>query len=616
MFQSISNKVDFVQLEEEILSFWKEKDIFHKSLDQTKDKKKYVFYDGPPFATGLPHYGHLLASTIKDIIPRYQTMKGHYVLRKWGWDCHGLPVEMEIQNKLNLKSNAEVEDFGVDKFNEECRSIVLRYTEEWKKTINRLGRWVDFENGYKTMDKKFMESIWWVFKKLYDSGLIYQGFKVMPYSWKAGTTLSNFEANLNYKDVQDPAITVKIPSATEENTYFLIWTTTPWTLISNLALCVNENIEYVKYRPQNEDEWIITSKNYYVNSRANYQQFYEEFLLLFLYKFEKIKTTNKNHLFYGIKLHQFLDNVISNQYNKTSLLKQGYLEIEENILKITSEGRQYIRDKELNNNWGKELLKKYSEDLIYWHVLGTTNNHPLQNRNSFTKNLEKNSIEKIDNFTEEKIKDFFVDRIQSIKELKNNHDLLKEIKEVVGFLEPIQFFKGSDLVRQSYKPLFPYAKNSNLNTDNCYRVLADDYVSDSDGTGIVHLAPAYGEDDQRVCLDNGIKQVFDPVDADGNFIEEIDFIAKENIKIADKKIIKYLKERDLIFEQDTIQHSYPFCWRTDSPLIYKAMATWFVDVQKIKDKLVANNQKINWQPEHIKNRTFWQVVRRRQRLGY
>ena len=610
MFEPISNKVNFVELEKEILSFWQDKQIFAKSLEKTKNKKKYVFYDGPPFATGLPHYGHLLASTIKDIIPRYQTMQGRYVPRKWGWDCHGLPVEMEIQNKLNLKSNAEVEAFGVDRFNEECRSIVLRYTEEWKKTIQRLGRWVDFDNGYKTMDKKYMESIWWVFKKLYDKGLIYRGFKVMPYSWQAGTTLSNFEANLNYKDVQDPAVTVKIPSATEENTYFLIWTTTPWTLISNLALCVNNDIEYIKYPIQ--DEYYITSKNYYLEleHRSDYQAFYAEFLLLFLYKFEEIGTTDTNKLLYGYKLHQYIDNIVSNRKRSTSFIKQGYLEYSENgngsRLKITEKGKEYLEEylKKKNKPWENLLLEKYSFDLRYWYIYSTINTKDsLQNENSFIEKLNENNINNIDDFELSNIKSFFLTLVKNIYP-EANESVKDEINNADLSLPTIQFIKGSDLAGRMYSPLFPYAQNSKVDTTRCYRILADDYVSETDGTGIVHLAPAYGEDDQRICLANGIKEVFDPVDADGNFVKEIDFIAGENIKAADKKIIAELKDKKLLLKQDTIQHSYPFCWRTESPLIYKAMATWFVDVQKIKDQLVANNQKINWQPEHLKNGRF------------
>lgn len=441
MYQQVSNKVSFPKQEEEILQFWEDQKIFEKSLKQRESAEQYVFYDGPPFATGLPHYGHLLAGTIKDIIPRYQCMRGYYVHRRFGWDCHGLPVEMEMQNELDLKSSTDIENYGIGEFNEACRSIVLRYTGEWEKTVKRMGRWVEFQGGYKTMDTPFMESVWWVFKSLYDKGLIYEGFKVLPYSWKAGTTLSNFEANLNYKDVQDPAVTIRLALPDQEKTYFLAWTTTPWTLISNLALCVNEEINYVKV----ED---------------------------------------------------------------------------------ASSGDRYI--------------------------------------------LAKNALGRV--FKEE-----------------SQYKIIQE-------------FPGSELVGKKYRPLFDYAASS-IETTNCFQVLSDDYVTDEDGVGIVHLAPAYGEDDQRVCQANDIP-VYDAVDGDGNFRSEVDFIAGVNIKEADKVIIKKLKENGQLVHQSTIQHSYPYCWRTDTPLIYKAISTWFVNVEKIKSKMVENNKNIHWVPHHIKEGRF------------
>ena len=226
-FKNISNQVHFPELECEILDFWQRSDIFKKSLDQRRGGREFVFYDGPPFATGLPHYGHLLAGTIKDVVPRYQTMRGNYVERRFGWDCHGLPVENEMEKQLHLSSKRDIEAYGIDKFNEACRSIVLRYTAEWEKVVNRMGRWVDFRNGYRTMDRSFMESIWWVFKTLWDQGLVYEGDKILPYCPRCATPLSNFEANQGYKDVVDPAITLRFRVKGEGYAYFLAWTTTP-----------------------------------------------------------------------------------------------------------------------------------------------------------------------------------------------------------------------------------------------------------------------------------------------------------------------------------------------------------------------------------------------------
>ncbi len=247
MFKPVSNKVDFPKMEEDILRFWEERDICNKSIDQRPADNEYVFYDGPPFATGLPHFGHFVPGTIKDAIPRYQAMKGKRVIRRFGWDCHGLPVEAEVEKTLGIKGYFAVQDYGVAKFNEACRSIVLRYTNEWKQTITRMGRWVDFDHGYRTMDKDYMESVWWAFKTLYDKGLIYEGYNILPYSPLLASPLSNMEVSLGgYKDVVDPAVTVRFKADGEDKTYFLAWTTTPWTLPSNLALAVGPDIDYVK----------------------------------------------------------------------------------------------------------------------------------------------------------------------------------------------------------------------------------------------------------------------------------------------------------------------------------------------------------------------------------
>ncbi|KKL95809.1 hypothetical protein LCGC14_1850880, partial [marine sediment metagenome] len=275
---NLNKDESFSNREERVLKFWQDEKIFKKSVDNRKDQKLFSFYDGPPFATGLPHYGNLLASILKDIIPRYKTMKGYFVPRRFGWDCHGLPVENEIEKAKELSGHLFVSKYGIKAFNEECEKIVLRYTKEWEKTINRMGRWVDFENTYKTMDLSYMESTWWVFKQLYDLGLVYEGFKVMPFSAKLGTPLSNFEANLNYQDVDDPSLVVKFQSLKDKDTYFLAWTTTPWTLISNLALIVGPDIEYVKVRDKN------TNKNYILAKDRLNEFFKEDFEIIATFK--------------------------------------------------------------------------------------------------------------------------------------------------------------------------------------------------------------------------------------------------------------------------------------------------------------------------------------------
>lgn len=424
--------------EEKILAFWQKRKIFKKSVEERKGSPLFSFYDGPPFATGLPHYGHLLAGTIKDVVPRYKTMKGFCVPRRFGWDCHGLPIENEIEKAKELSGAASIEAFGIAAFNEECRSIVLRYTSEWKKTVDRMGRWVDFDQTYRTMDRSFMESVWWVFQQLFERGLVYEGFKVMPFSMRLGTPLSNFEANLNYKDVDDPSVTVAFELLDEPGVSFLAWTTTPWTLPSNLALMVNGASEYVKVAD------FKSGKKY-----------------------------------------------------------------------IVAEARMGAVFKE-----GCEVLSR---------------------------------------------------------------------------------FKGEVLKDKRYRPLFPFF--AERGKEGAFRVLLEDTVSMDDGTGIVHCAPAFGELDFFVCKREGIELVC-PVDSNGKFTDEVKPYAGILVKDADKEIMRELKRQGLLFHQATIRHRYPFCWRSDTPLIYKAVRTWFVAVEKIKSDLLASNEQVHWVPDHIKEGRF------------
>ena len=440
MFDPVDSKKSFSEREVEVLKFWQEHDIFKKSLSQRENAPLFSTYDGPPFATGMPHYGHIIAGTIKDVIPRYKTMKGYYVPRRFGWDCHGLPVENEIEKAHNLSGAHAIEAYGVANFNEECRKIVLRYAEEWKSVVTRCGRWVDFSRTFHTMDLTYMESVWWVFKQLYEKGLVYEGYKVMPYSAKLGTPLSNFEASENYKEVDDPSLTVIFKLADQENTYLLAWTTTPWTLVSNLAIAVGPEIDYVKVQDPH------------------------------------------SHRCY-----------------------------------IVAESR----------------LSSYFK-------------HPEE--------------------------------------------------EIV-----IERFKGKELVGHAYIPLFPYFQH--LHESGAFRVLGDDFVTIEDGTGLVHCAPGFGEADFYACQARNIPIVC-PVDQNGHYTEEVSDYAGRYVKDCDKEIIRRLKEENKVLKHDTIRHRYPFCWRSDTPLIYKAMTTWFVSVEKIKDTLLQSNEQIYWMPTHIKHGRF------------
>ena len=435
MFDKPQPNPNFAELEEEILSLWSEKDVFKRSIRGDKD---FVFYDGPPFATGTPHYGHILAGTIKDIVPRYWAMRGYKIERRFGWDTHGLPVEMEIEKALDLNGPSDIEAYGIDNYNEACRSIVLRYTGLWRKTITRLGRWVDFDNDYKTMDPSFMESVWWVFKALWDKGLIYEGYKVMPYSTRLGTPLSNFEANMDYRTVQDPAVTVTFPLENDPSTSILAWTTTPWTLPSNMALCVGPAIDYVKAKKPGDDHVYIVA----------------------------------------------------------------------------------------------EALK---------------------------------------------------DRV------------LGEDAEVLETL------KGSALVGLSYRPIFDTWLDAGA--EGAFHVVSDDFVSTEDGTGIVHMAPAYGEDDWRICQREGIP-LRDAVNDEGKFTSAVGLVEGQSVKEADKTLIRDLKERERLFKQATIDHEYPYCWRSGTPLIYKAISTWFVKVTDIRDRMAELNRSTNWVPEYVGDKRF------------
>ena len=441
MFKPVNNKVDFPKMEEDILKFWEENDICRKSIEQRPADNEYVFYDGPPFATGLPHFGHFVPGTIKDAVPRYQAMKGKRVIRRFGWDCHGLPVENEVEKTLGIKGYFQVMDYGVAKFNEACRSIVLRYTNEWKHTITRMGRWVDFEHGYRTMDKDYMESVWWVFKTLYDKGLIYEGYNILPYSPQLASPLSNMEVSLGgYKDVTDPAVTVRFKADGEENTYFLAWTTTPWTLPSNLALAVGPDIDYVKVLDKDSGDCYYLAEN---------------------------------------------------------------------------------------------LIGKYYKD--------------------------------------------------------------GEGCEIVSRM------KGKDLKGRTYEPLFPYF--ADLKKQGAFVVVCGDYVTTEDGCGIVHTAPGFGEDDYNVLKGTGIPVVC-PIDAECRFTDEVPDFKGKFVKDADKDVIAWLKEHGLLVKKENYLHSYPFCYRTHMPLIYRAMSCWFVDIQKIKKTMLECNDQIRWVPDHIKYGRF------------
>jgi len=440
MFNPINPKQSFPELEKGILKYWKENKTFEKSVELRPKSAEYVFYDGPPFATGLPHYGHLLAGTMKDVVPRYWTMRGKRVERRFGWDCHGLPIEYEVEKELGLKGRKDiVEKYGVHEFSEKCRSVVMKYSEEWKSTVERMGRWVDMENDYKTMDPSFMESIWWVFNQLWEKDLVYKGHKSMHVCPRCVTPLSNFEVTLGYQDVDDQSVIWKFPLVDDPQTSLLAWTTTPWSTLSTMGLAIRSDFTYIKIKKG--DEYVIC-----VKERLDF------------------------------------------------------------VVKGLTEGEY-------------EIIEEFSG------------------------------------------------------------------KELVGLeYQPIQ---------ESYKDLPEVSENKKT-----YHVFATDYVENTEGTGIVTINGSYGEIDMQAAKDNGLPIVMD-VNMDGTFNEIAGEYQGKWVKDAEKELIKNMKANNRVWRAETYRHSYPHCWRCDSPLLNYATSTWFVNVEEIKKRMVEENAKVHWVPNHV-----------------
>ncbi len=439
VFREISSRVDFPKMEEEILKFWKENDVFKKSLERREGCPSYVFYEGPPTANGLPGTHHVLARIFKDLFPRYKTMKGYYTLRKGGWDTHGLPVELEIEKELGFSGKQAIEEYGVAEFNQKCKESVFRYVKEWEELTDRIGFWINMENAYVTLTNGYMESVWWILKQLWDMDLLYQGYKVVPYCPRCGTPLSDHEVALGYRETDDPSIYVRFPLRDEEGTYFLVWTTTPWTLPGDVALAVHPDVEYVFVEQETPDGTMET-------------------LIL-------------------------------------------------------------------------------AEDLV--------------------------------------------DRV------------------IEGEYEVVRRVKGKELTGTRFKPLYTF-----LPTDKDYAyVIAADFVTTTEGTGIVHMAPAFGAEDLEVGKDYDLP-VLQTVDPRGAFIDEVTPWRGLFVKDADPLIVEELTERGLMYKVGTYRHVYPFCWRCDTPLLYYARTSWFIETTRLRDRFLANNDKINWYPEHIKYGRF------------
>ncbi|WP_337005193.1 MULTISPECIES: isoleucine--tRNA ligase [unclassified Microbacterium] len=476
---SVAPSPRFPRIEEEVLAFWEQDDTFRASIEQREGAPEWVFYDGPPFANGLPHYGHLLTGYAKDVFPRFQTMTGHKVDRVFGWDTHGLPAELEAMKQLGITEKAEIEEMGIDVFNAKAKSSVLAYTHEWQDYVTRQARWVDFDRGYKTLDLGYMESVLWAFKTLYDKGLAYEGYRVLPYCWRDETPLSAHELRMDddvYQTRQDPSVTVTFPltGAKAEalgltGVRALAWTTTPWTLPTNLALAVGPAIEYV----------VLPAGP---NGAAD--------------------------------VHQAAGTADA---------------------AIEASAHRYLL--------ARDLLGGYAKDLGY----------------------------------------------------ESTEDALAAVDATV---------LGSELQDVTYDRLFDYyADTETYGTENAWRILVDDYVTVSDGTGIVHQAPAYGEDDQRVAGGAGIPTILS-LDDGGKFLPNVTDVAGMLWMDANTPLVRLVRENGRLIRLQSYEHSYPHCWRCRNPLIYKAVSSWFIRVTDIKDDMLANNEQITWVPENVKHGQF------------
>ncbi|MCC6643824.1 isoleucine--tRNA ligase, partial [Candidatus Peregrinibacteria bacterium] len=442
-FKAVKNNQNLVDIELEKMKFWREHKTFAKSLQNREKAKKVVFFDGPPFANGLPHYGHMMIGSLKDAMARFWTMKGFSVPRVAGWDCHGLPVEYEIEKQFGLAGKQDIEKMGTEKFNQACRESVFKYTNEWEEVMDRFARWVDFENGYATLENDYMESIWWVFKQIWAKGLVYEGAKAMQICPRCETPLSNFEVTQGYKDITDLSVTIKFALKDQKDTYFLAWTTTPWSVASVMGLAINKDIDYVKVKA--DDGFYILAES----------------------------------------------------------------------------------------------------------------------------------------------------RLEAVF---NNSDRSYEIVEKM---------KGADLVGQKYQHVFDYYDRAPevLASEKAFSVVATEYASDQEGTGIVTINGAFGEEDMMAAKENGLP-MFVNVAMNGNYLPEVKDFAGKFVKGQDQNIAAFLEKKGNLFKKENYRHSYPHCWRCDTPLLNYSTKAWFIKVTEVKDKMLVNNQKINWQPPHLKDGRF------------
>jgi len=606
MFKKVNPRQNFPEMEKDVLKFWKENKIFEKSVDNRSNEKTYSFFDGPPFATGMPHYGHVVASLIKDVVPRYWTMRGYKVERRWGWDCHGLPIENLIEKELNIKNKQEIEDLGIDKFNEACCNSVLRYADEWKKFIPRMGRWVDMENDYRTMDWKYTESIWWVFSELYKKGLVYEGYKSMHICPRCETTLSNFEVTQGYKEITDLSATVK----------FKLKYPAGKTGRGVGALICNDKNEVLLLR-RNEDgrrkTWAMPGGK--VDKGETFREALKREIMEELgVKIESAEPfVSKPDIFEGrlfetvcfkVKIKGNPEIIEKHKVDKLEWFSFDSLpEIDyppsRDALEVYKQGKTIF-------HFDVDILKPLSSVFV---LAWTTTPWTLPGNVALA--VGKNIKYVIIKFAN----DFYV-------LAKDRVDEIFKDKEV----EVLSEIDSKELVGLGYEFLFDYySKKEDLkNKENGWKIYAGDFVTTEEGTGVVHIAPAFGDDDMKLAEKYNLPFV-QHVGMDGRFKSEIvnfkdkneqgiEVKPKRNSRETDEKVVQFLEDKEAelpigssaskIFSKENYKHSYPHCWRCDTPLLNYATSSWFVKVTDIKDKMVKNNQEIKWVPDYIKEGRF------------
>lgn len=609
MFNKINPRQNFPELENEIDKFWKENRIFEKQVEMRPEDNKYVFYDGPPFITGLPHYGHLLGSIAKDIIPRYHAMKGKRVERVWGWDCHGLPIENKVEKKLGLKNRREIEKYGIGKFVDECYKYTREVSGEWNWYIDKIARWADMDNAYKTMDQDYMETVMWVFQQLHSKDLIYEGVRTSLYCTRCGTPVSNFEIAMDnsYTDMDDPAVTAKFklkdPTSygLQDNSYFLAWTTTPWTLPSNRALVVDKDGDYIQIKRNIEvKKDIQTTKAIVFDPKKN------KYLVA---QHESEKVLGIKALVGGKPNEgESLEDAVSREVTEET----GYKNL--NIVKKLGISK-YNRAHKLN-----QILEKTAHVFLLELENGEQQKRQLEEHEKFDVEwIDADQI--LNNLTYNDHKELFKKALNHYAGSDNDSELelseelhpessieeylilgKEKVEEILGEseYEIVKELKGSELVGIDYEPLFSYVPGNGKD----FKVYHfDGMVNADEGVGIVHSAPGFGDIDSQMGNHFQLTTMF-TIDGEGKFTSEITDYAGIYHKKADKFIVANLTERNLLFRHEKISHRFPFCYRCETPLMHKAQKSWFLRVQDIKQNLLDNNEKIHWVPEHIKEGRF------------